>query len=495
MRVLAFCLAVGAATVASAARPVDPAHPAELFGIADVAAPAAEYAAWSKAAAAFGPGAAMPPAEALLPTLLGRLVGAPALDGIALDRPLRAIVLDPQKVAHPVVLALSVRDLHALQASLKGSALVVQARRGQALVGGKDAVALVAGLHRLPAPSGGSGVHATLFVPPVWAAFGPQLIAAKTALSSQDSREPLARTWAAVLDQLLAGAEQCEELGVDVGAAHGMPELTLRLLVKRGSTLDRAFSAQRPSDFALVGKLPASRSSMVAGGRLDLTSFQSLLAAVMGPGTNAADAQELQSLLDDFSRIFTGDVAMSGSMVDVGRTDLQYLAGVRDPDRAVEIYPRWYALFSRMGLFGGSTKIARKTLAPEKYDGLGISRSQIDYDFSKLAGYKGPAHVTGTSAYAAFDNLLAMGVSTIGGDGLHALIDSARHGKNAYRPDGAARASLDAARAAHDSFWMWADLARLTPGASSPLPRGTGMTIGLGFGPARARMHLGLTAP
>ncbi|HXU74482.1 MAG TPA: hypothetical protein VN947_34545 [Polyangia bacterium] len=498
MRVLAFCLTLGAATVAAAARPADSAHPAEVFGVADVASPTAEYAAWANALTTLGAGAALPPAEVVLPTLLGRLVGAPSLDGVALDRPLRAVVLDPQKIAPPVVLAVTVRDLAALRASLHGTALVVQARRGQALVGGKEAVALVAGLHRLPAPSAESGVHATLFVPPVWAAFGPQLIAAKTMLASQPesgAQQPFVRMYAAVLDQLLSGAEACEQLGVDIGAAHGLPELTLRLEVKHGSTLDRAFSAQRPSDFGLLGKLPASQASMVAGGRLDLTSFQSFVAAVIGGGGSASDTQELTALLDDFSRVFTGDLAMAGTMGEAGRSSVDYLAGVRDVGRAAELYPRWYALFNRIGLFGGSTKITQKQLASEKYDGLSISRSELDYDFSKLVGYKGPAHVTGTSAYAAFDGLLAMAVTTLGGDRIHGIIDSARHGRSTYRPEGAARASLDAARAAHDSLWMWADLGRIAPGAPSPLPRGTGMALGVGFGPAYARLHLALTAP
>jgi hypothetical protein len=500
MRVLAFCLTLGAATVAVAARPADSPRPADVFGVADVASPTAEYDAWVKALSAFGSGAAMPPAQTILPTLLGRLVGAASVDGIALDQPLRAVVLNPQKLAHPVVLTVSVHDLPALQASLRGSGLVAQAKRGQALIGGKEAVALVAGLRRLPAAPTQSGMHATLFVPPIWAAFGPQVIAAKAALSSQpqgEAQQALVRMSTALLDEVLVGVEQCEQLTVDVSAEHGLPELTLGLDVKRGSTLDHAFSGQRPSDFGLIGRMPATQAPFVAAGQLDLALFQSLVAAMIGVGANAADSQELKALLDDFSRVFTGELAMTGTIGEVGRTSFNYLAGVRDTARALELYPRWYALFSRIGLLGGTTKITRKPIAPEKYDGLSVSRSEIDYDFSKLAGYKGPPHMTGTSAYAAFDGLLAMSVSTLdgNGNGFHALVDSAHRGQNTYRPDGSARTSLDAARAAHDSFWMWADLARMMPAAPSPLPRGTGLALGVGFGPARARLHMALTAP
>jgi hypothetical protein len=135
MRVLAFCLTFGVASTALAARPADSVRPADVFVVADTASPAAEVDAWAKVVAAFSPGTAVPPAQTSLPTLLGRLLGAASLDGVALDQPLYAVVLNPQKFPQPVVLSVRVRDLPALKASLAGTGLVAQASRGQAMVG------------------------------------------------------------------------------------------------------------------------------------------------------------------------------------------------------------------------------------------------------------------------------------------------------------------------------------------------------------------------
>jgi hypothetical protein len=500
MRAIAFCLILGLASAAVAARGIDSDRPADVFAVADTASPVAELDAWVKVVAAWRGGTAMPPGETILPGLLGKLVGATPIQGVAGDKPLRALFLNPQKFAQPVVLSVAVRDLRALQASLVGTGLVAEAKRGYAVIGNQKAVDYVLGfMRRLPAPSAHGGVQSTLFVPPVWAAYGPQLLMAKSALLSQPQKDPQSaglQTYAALVDQLLAGVAQFEELGVTLSIEHGQPQMTVRLDVQRGGTLDKAFSAQRPSDFALLSRLPASSVPFVGAGTLDIASLQGFFAPWFGAGSSASDAKELNALLDDFSRTFTGDLAMTGSTAGGGRMSFQYLAGVRDGAHTLDLFQRWYALVNRIGMFGGKAKTTQKPLAAEKYDGVNVSRTELQYDFSGVQGYKGPARMTGTSAYAAFDGLLAMVASTLGAaDDMHSLIDSARHGKNAYQLEGSARAALEAARAARDSFWIWADFARLTPGAPPSLPRGTGLSLALGFAPGRARLRLALTGP
>ena len=137
------------------------------------------------------PGAALPATDELLPGLLGRLMGAARIDGVDARKGFHVLLLDPQKFSPPLVLSVPVRNLPALIASVKGSGLVVQAKNGRAVIGGQTAVDRVLDYVRgLPAPAPEHGLRATVFVPEVWAAFGPQLTAGKAALVAQAAQSP-----------------------------------------------------------------------------------------------------------------------------------------------------------------------------------------------------------------------------------------------------------------------------------------------------------------
>ena len=500
MRALAFCLTLGVASLAGAARDNNPgAPPSDVLVVADTASLAAEIDAWREALVKLQPGAALPATEEMLPRLLGRVMGAARLEGVDPRKGCRAILLDPQKFSLPLVLSVSVRNLPALQASLKDSGLVVQAKNGRAVIGAQTAVDRVLEFVRgLPEPAPQRGLRATVFVPELWAAFGPQLAAGKAALVAQAAQSPgqmlSPEKLGAMLDRLIAGVEQSERLGVDLRADRGQVELALTLDVKAGSALDGAFSSQKPSSFAIASRLSRQAASFVAAGTLDLALFNSWISDFLGGSASASDAQALQATLEEFGHVFTGELAMAGEMQPTGRVNMQYVSSVRDSKRAAELFSRWYALFSRIGTVNKG-KVTQKLLPTTQYDGLTVSQSELDYDFSKVPGYKGPMHLNGTSAWAGFDKLLVMSVSTTGAPNtIRALVDSARHGKDAFQLDGAVRAAFERARAAKESFCMWMDMSKLTMPTSAPrLALAVG--VGIGFGPRRGRLRLTLTTP
>jgi hypothetical protein len=501
MRALAFCLTVGLATAAGAARQHNPAdRPSEVLVVADTASVAAELDAWREAMVKLQPGAALPATDELLPRLLGRLLGATRLDGIDPRKGFHALLLDPQKFPQPLVLSVPVRNLPALMASVKDSGLVVQAKNGRAVIGAQPAVDRVLEFVRgLPAPAPEHGLRATVFVPEVWAAYGAQLTVGKAAIVAQAAQSPgqmlSPQTLGAMLDRLIAGVEQSERLGVDLRAERGQLELALTLDVKAGGTLDGIFSSQKPTAFASVRRLSRQAASFVAGGTLDLTLFQSWISDFLGGAASASDAQALKAMLDEFGRVFTGELAMAGDMQSTGRVNMQYVADVRDSQRATELFSRWYALFSRMGTVS-KAKVTEKLLPPTQYDGLTLSWAQLEYDFSNVPGYKGPTHLSGTSAWAGFDKLLVMSVNTTGGaDTIRALVDSARRGKDAFQLDGAVGAAFERARAAKETFCMWMDLSKLTATMASPARPGMAVAVGLGFAPRSGRLRLTLTTP
>ena len=289
--------------------------------------------------------------------------------------------------------------------------------------------------------------------------------------------------------------EQSERLGVDLRADRGQLELALTLDVKAGSALDGIFSSQKPTTFASVHRLSRQAASFVAAGTLDLSLFQSWISDFLAGAATASDAQALQAMLDEFGRVFTGELAMAGEMQSTGRVNMQYVADVRDSKRAAELFSRWYALFSRMGTVS-KAKVTEKLLPSTQYDGLSLSRAQLEYDFSNVPGYKGPMHVSGTSAWAGFDKLLVMSVNTTGvADTIRALVDSARHGKDAFQLDGAVGAAFERARAAKETFCMWMDLSKLTATMAAPARPGMAVAVGIGFGPHRGRLRLTLTTP
>jgi hypothetical protein len=497
MRMLVFALVVGLAAPALAATSLPEAP--EVMAVVDAAAPTTELAAWSALAARFIPGTQLSLLDSV-PTVLGKLVSAPRIDGVDLKKPLHLVVLNPQLFPQPVVLWLPVGDLKQLKASARTASLQVTApAEGYVAVGSAAAVkattTLVRRLPRASMPQ--KGIHAVAFIVPIWAAFGAQMTAAKALLAAQPPAGGLAvtsETMVKMADLFLGVAQQSERLEADVGVEQGSLQVQLALAAKTGSALDQTFAAQQPSDFALAAKLGHMPAPVLMLGRLDFPELKTWLVETLVGKQIASDPKELASVTE-LMTLLTGEFAMAGQMTAVDKVDYEYLLRVRDTKRLAALYDRFSESMIKAISSAVSVKVSRKKLPGIKYDGQDVRQALLHYDFSQMAGYKGKPQIDITNAWTVFDEFWATTMGTTAADRMRHLIDSARHGKQPLQLTPPARTSLERARAAKESLWAWLDFSLLGPAMGTPLPPWLTPAMTVGFEPHRAHLRLSLDAP
>ncbi len=332
MRILPIALVLNLFAVHAAAGAT---RPDDVFGIVDTGSLATELTGVQAALTKNFPGA--PPITLdSLPTTLGQMVGLTKLDGVATNKPLHAIFLNPVKYTPPLLLVVPVADAAALNASVAtGANLVAHIKGGYAIIGTTAAVTAVEGfgasLERMPARA---GLHVVAFVQPIWAAFGAQFVAVRQMvggmMSSQKDAPVSADTVNSMFDQFEAAVVQTDEFHIDASTSGTQLVFAFAVKAKTGTAIDRFIAAQRPSTFAGLDHLAAGLAPMVAAGTIVGTPESgALLRSLMATLGKITDPAKMAPMVE-FQKLWSGDMAFG---FDIPKPNVFSMAVDHDDDR------------------------------------------------------------------------------------------------------------------------------------------------------------------
>jgi hypothetical protein len=486
-----FVILIALASAAHAERPAD------VLAVVDAAAPKSELAAWQKTIAQLAPGATVPTLDTL-PGVVGGLLGAKQLDGIDWTKPIHVVIMNPNKLSPPLVLVAPVKTLPALKASAKAANLFVAVEKGWATIGPEPGARAVGAFARAVAQEKPAhGVHARAFADAIWGAFGAQILVGGAALKAQLAQpqpngEPPAvspKTMGGLVDALVAGLQQSERLGVDVETRDsGEVELVLSLDARPDTSVDGFFRVQKPSDFSLAQKLSASPTTMILAGRIDLSGIQAAALEWMLAGAQV-DAKA-RAGVEELYKLMTGEMAMVGTIPSLDKMQMQYLLGVSDTKRALELYAQAVDLFTRNTVLDSPMKMSQKKLPVRTYDGLRIDSNEIHYDASAMKLASMPKQWDTRSAWTAFDGLVAFAMGGNAPGAVEKLVDSARHAKEPLSLDAATARSLARARDDKASLWMRMDMSTMGQAMTLPAPTAAALSPSMELGFEGHRAHL-----
>jgi hypothetical protein len=277
----------------------------------------------------------------------------------------------------------------------------------------------------------------------------------------------------------------------------------LALAPKAGSKLSSFVAVQLPSDYAMLGQLPASSPMLIAAGHFESGPYHQGLLDLMTTMYGANGSKDLVQMIDAIMKGSTGDVAFGMDMGGSKGMIATSLVGVSDHkavDAAVGKLIDALAKARSVQMVGIPVTL-QATAAAAQHDGVAIRGYDTTYDLSALPELKrkemlkvlGGSNVS-HAAMATFDKLAVFAIAGTG-DAVAAAgsdIDAARGKGSRYKPTKEVQRALDASRARKDSAVMIMDFGAFA--AMMPTPtKLTGamvMTAGFADGTAHLRMSL-----
>jgi hypothetical protein len=459
---------------------------------------------------AIRPGGGLMLSEGMIASGLARAAGAQSLLALDFAGPVHLLVLDNPTRA---VVVAKVRDREALNTE-RGSAHVV-IRDGWALVGPKDAVELVSGwaVPGLVAAKTASDVEATVRVDRLMtrhaAAVTEMRQQAATQLSATDPGGAAMMT--EYMNGLVALAGDSARVVVTLGVEGETADLDIALVPKPSSPLAGFVAAQKPSDFSLLGSLPADApKGMLMAGHMELGPYRASALAMFVRMMNFGD--DTATFLDAFTQLAnlaTGDFA-AGFTMGAGGSSMVEILPVSDAAAAARAVG----------------KVAAATASGKQVTAMGIRMTHTGHP--DVASHDGaPIHGITTTVdldsvppiqrdmfarmYGSAGQVMHIGFPQ---GALLAVIGDLDHCKHAIdaragkverlRLSSDTAAQFQAARARKDSLAFVVDLVSLIGGLRSavtsadpsqpPPVTAPGLAVSLGFADKSAHLHFTLAA-
>ncbi len=266
------------------------------------------------------PGASAQAADAI-PSMLISAVGVSSLDGADLDKPVRAVVLDPKKHPQPVVLLVTVKDASALAQAVTKEKLVVRNELG--LIGAPEAIKAAhdyafGTLARRETPG---GPYAVAYMAPILTSFRAEIDAGKmqlgalmTMMSGGTGGDMLGKMLALYIDGIVTMAEQTDRIEARFAGQDALSGVDLTMHARPDTTFAGFCKAQEADDFELVTMLPAHEAPpLVMAGRMALgparKPFVAFGEAVIAAMWSDAINEETRGMIDPWLDLFTGRFA------------------------------------------------------------------------------------------------------------------------------------------------------------------------------------------
>jgi hypothetical protein len=497
-----------AACAPAEAKPADkpPEVPVELLASVAIG-PASTLRGLQKYLEAIRPGIGSALTDQMIRGQLAGALGVTSLDGLDPAGWLYLLVTDAGGT--PTLTALGkVSDAKRLTAGAGADHL--STKNGWALVGQKPqldrlaayAFGVIAGqpTPRLPT--------ATVFMPQVLTHYQPQLAAFKTQMMTAIASAPSAsasmtQLMTSYIEAVASIGDDTLQLIVTFDAAADVAGLDFALVPRDKSRLAEFTAAQRPTDFALLDKLPAIAPTMLAGGHLELGPYHDGFIHLM---TALFDPSGTQPLVDAFEaarKAMSGDAALAMQIIPGVGTQLIQLSGTSDAKLAAQAIDHILDLFKagRSMTMEGVVTTIKTTPQTTTYGGVTLHGYDTTYDLSKASELQREMHKklipqsVQHSQVAVYDAVAMVAVSQDSVTDAKKVIDASRGkpGVARFTPSPIIRDQLAAARARKDSMAILVDVS----GLLAPFlgHGGTSPPLALTFGAADHNAHFRLTMP
>jgi len=498
-------LAAGA-TNASARPKADPV-PAEL--LASVAmGPATTLRGLQAYAEAIKPGAGASITDQVVRGGIAELVGASSLDGFDATSWTYVLVASGDaaprfallgKVSDATTLATSAGAAHVL---VKGGWAVVGARPLLERIG-PYALASIA---TQPAPA---ALNATVYLAHVRARYQAELAAfrnqmlASMASAAATTSGGMGKLMTAYVDGLGTVVSDADQVVVTLDVTEDLASLDVALTPGPGSRLARFVALQRPSDYALLGKLPPGSPTMLAAGHFEAGPYRDgvleALVTLYGPAASG----DLLAAMNLFRTSLTGEFGITMQMAPGAGMALTQVLGLSNPRAAEQAIVAMLDLFKdgrSFDMLGISTTI-KADPAAAAHDGVTLHGYETTYDLSRLPPAQRKAMAAAMprdhahAQLATFDGLAMLVMDADGAIAVGHAIDGARGKAASFVAAPPVDGLLAASRARKESVAMTMDLgllmARVTGRpASGPQP----VMMALGFADRRAHLRFAMAA-
>lgn len=362
-----------------------------VFSVAD---PRASWAAVERFGESVGIRPGDSPDEPQIRRALGGLVGLPELNGVSLARPIEVVVLDPARMARPIVIVATAEDQARIRASLGAApgTLDIERMEGRRVaIGAKEALAAFGPDTLRSWPAAPASPTLVINVPSFLATIRPQIEEIERSGPPREGDISAASRAVAFLDQIAR---------VTVTLAPGREALEVELTVepKRSTWLAATTRGRKPSDFELLRQLPASglEVDLIYAGNADRV-VSTVLSEAWGPLT-ATEAHQLSEQCTETALLL--DV---GSGARWGMTVVSRLAPGADGRALVDAMLR--GRVEERDLPPGTRARPRYRAKDFVYQGVAVSSLRIAYDYAQVPAEARQelqrVHGRETSVYAA----------------------------------------------------------------------------------------------
>jgi hypothetical protein len=315
---LCLCLCLAACHKESP-KPIDP--PPDYLGVVSMASLDGALARFGAYANAVSPGAGAAVRTEGAMMLLANLVSAGSLAGVATDRPMHLVILDPKKHARPLVLLAGVTDAQKLKAGV--GELEARIQDGRALIGAKAEVEATAAWAFAALKDAPAAPTLRVDLGRVVDRYRPDIESMRKQIKPLLAQSPGAgRILEAEIAIMLRLAAQTRELTISLDASAEEADLEIVLAPNAGSGMETFIKEQRPMSPALLGKLTGlDRAAYVLAGDYHLGAAREEMYALLsgffgdllGAAPDAAWKQRFNAWLDHFNGPVAGVMAMGAS--------------------------------------------------------------------------------------------------------------------------------------------------------------------------------------
>jgi hypothetical protein len=270
---------------------------------------------------------------------LAMLVSARSLDGLAFDKPMHLVVLDPKKFTRPCVLVGTVVDQSKLAAAVGEQNLKVVG--GRALIGDKPVFDIVETWALATLTEGPEAPTMRLDLARLVERYRPEIDGFRQQMAPLFAKQPLMATMFDVeMDVMTRLAAQTQELTLALDVDVKEANLEIALIPRPGTTLEAFGKAQVPATLDLLGKIPGvDAADYVLVGNYHLGPVREavyelmagMLGGLLGAPPDAAFKKRWDAALDHFA----GPIGSASKFEKAGGISFAQIAEVDDGARAV----------------------------------------------------------------------------------------------------------------------------------------------------------------
>lgn len=325
------------------------AAPDGLAAVAQVADVRALIASVGKFADGVQPGvSAMVTLDSLL---MGAAQEGIDLSGVDFGKPVRVLWLNPSKYQLPFVAVVGVKDEAALTAAVKSEAaasagLRIQIHQGYAAIGSFETLSAAGGyaLTTLAASAPPANPTVDIDVKYLVAAYQPflEMIAQQASVAADPSQKAMME---ATMTAYMSMFRQIDKASLSLELVGDHASLVTSVRPLDGTTFASFVGAQKPSQFALIGRVPAGPITM--GGYMDFAQVWSVFGELMKPmmAQMYGDATPaVMKFWDQWVALKTGESAIS---IDLSSSSFG-MSGLWDVDNAAAAAKMWTEYFTAL---------------------------------------------------------------------------------------------------------------------------------------------------